>query len=146
MRHFLAIAILALLFSGCADKNPQANILPKAHHVIFTTGLDIDSNPIDNVEEITLDEQKIYIYVKWKLPLIKRVQKTKIFDGANNLIYSTEFSFTPETVNWDTWTWHKINKIMDKEGTWKFQIFSDDKLVIEKTIVVKKTKESDANL
>ena len=142
MKQFLVIAFIALIFIGCASKSPTQNIQPTPYQVNFTTGINDDLNPVNDVKEISLDEDEIYIYVKWNLPLISRVQTTKIFDGENNLLESPEFKFTPTTTNWHTWTGHKIKK-SDKAGIWKFQIFSDGKLAVEKTIKVTESK-SDA--
>ena len=101
--------------------------------------MDSNGDAINNVKEISLNESRIYIYVKWRLPLKERVHFTKIFDGEGNLVYQSEYHFEPTTVNWFTWTWHNINKHTDKAGIWKFQIFSEGRLLVEKKIRVKKS-------
>ncbi len=104
---------------------------------IFTTGLNERERPIDNIEEISINEEKVYIFTHWHA-ISKKQHKYKctIFDGAGNHVFTNEFEFTPKSNNYHTWTWHTINKYVNKAGDWKFQIYLDGEKKIEKTLIV----------
>lgn len=108
-----------------------------SYRVIFTTGLTNKNQPVNNLKEISINEERIYIYVKW-FPISDEEHNylCKIFDGSGQLTSTNQMSFTPEGGSWNTWTWYNINKDVDKPGNWTFKIYLDGQKVIEESLSV----------
>lgn len=104
---------------------------------VFTTGLQ-NELPIDNVEKIHIDTEKIYIFVYWyNLKANKKYQyKCNIYDGEKNLVTTSAMIFKPSNISWNTQTWYKISSKVDKPGNWKFEIFLENKKIFEKYLKV----------
>lgn len=137
MNKFLLSIIALFLFVGCAIKEPQMMVTKATpYSAIFTTELDENEDPTDNIKEISLKEKRVYFYVKWYLPINReRTHTIKIFDGSGKKVYSYNYHFTPTTTRWNTWTWYDFKK-GDRVGKWKFQIFYKGKLLLEKYLKV----------
>ena len=108
-----------------------------SYRVMFTTGLTNNNQPVNNLKEISINEQRIYIYVSWfSISDGEHNYLCKIFDGSGQLVTTSQMSFTSEGGSHDTWTWHNINKYVDKPGSWTFEIYLDSKKVIKENLVV----------
>lgn len=104
---------------------------------IFTTGINEKQRPVDNIEDIALSEDKVYIFTYWhSITNEEHEYKCKIYDGTGKIVLTNQINFTPHKNSYHTWTWRTFNKYTDKPGNWKFEIFLDGKKVIEKSLVV----------
>jgi hypothetical protein len=107
-----------------------------SYTVIFTTALE-NRRPVNNLKEISINEKRIYLYVKWfSISLGEHSYLCEIFDGSGKLATRHQMSFTSTEASWNTWTWYNINKYIDKPGNWIFKIYLDGQKVIEKNLVV----------
>ncbi|HIH95962.1 MAG TPA: hypothetical protein HA348_00480 [Thermoplasmata archaeon] len=108
-----------------------------SYRVIFTTGLTKNDQPVNNLKEISIDEQRIYIYVTWfSISDGEHNYLCKMFDGSGILVTTGQMSFTAEGGSWNTWTSYNIKKHVDKPGNWTFEIYLDGKKVIEESLAV----------
>lgn len=103
---------------------------------IFTTGLNQDNGPIDNVEKISLKTKRIYLYITWfDLVLGRHEYKAEIYDGAGNLVRVSNMNLEPDKTIWYTWSWYDIQPV-DQAGTWKFKVYFDNKLAVTRELQV----------
>jgi len=92
---------------------------------------------VNNLKEISINKKRIYIYVKWFSTSDEdHNYLCKIFDGSETLVFTNQMSFTSKGGSWNTWTWHNINKYIDKPGNWTFKIYLDGQKVIEESLSV----------
>ena len=92
---------------------------------------------MNNLKEISIDEECIYIYVTWfSISDGEYNYLCKIFDGSETLVFTNQMSFTPKGGSWNTWTSYNIKKHVDKPGNWTFEIYLDGKKVIEESLAV----------
>ena len=135
------LAILLITMSLFGSSGPEITYRP-----IFTTGIQ-NELPIDNVDEISIDTERIYIFVYWyNLKAGKNYQyKCNIYDGEGFLIATSSMKFKPTDTSWNTWTWYYISSSVDKPGEWKFEIFLKNKKVFEKYLTVLPPDEINAN-
>jgi len=107
------------------------------YRVIFTTGLNEDKKPVNNLKNISFNEEAIYIYVTWfAISKEKHDLHYYIYDGSGTLAYSSQYSFEPTESTWNTWEKYSIKHNIDKPGNWKFIIHLDGKKVMQKSLVV----------
>lgn len=107
------------------------------YRVIFTTGLDENNEPINNISELSLDEKSVFIYVTWySLPKEPYQYLCKIYDGAGDLVRLATMDFTPSDESHYTFSSYQIRKTLDKPGPWKFEIYLNGARVIDKSIKV----------
>jgi len=116
----------------------------KLYGVIFTTGLTEDNMPMNDLTEISINEERIYVFAKWRLSLGEYNYTVKIFDDLGKLINENQLKFTPQTTTWNTWSWYNINKYMDKPGEWKFEIYLDGQKMTEEHLTVLPQNESNS--
>ncbi len=104
---------------------------------IFTTGLNKKKRPVDNIEEISITADKIYIFTYWhSLSQEKHDYLCNIYDGAGRLVFQHKMDLNPKKDKWYTWAWYTFKKYADKPGEWRFEIFLDGEKVKEKSLVV----------
>lgn len=107
------------------------------YRVIFTTGLNENNEPINNLTDFSLDDKAVYIYVTWySLPRELHQYACKIYDGAGDLVRLATMEFTPNDDSHYTFSSYQIRKTLDKPGTWKFEIYLNGVRVIDKSIKV----------
>ncbi|MFQ5631078.1 MAG: tetratricopeptide repeat protein, partial [bacterium] len=104
---------------------------------IFTTGLSERDLPVDNIEQIPITRDRVYVYTYWNgLTDEEHSYLCKIYDGDGRNVSENSMKITPRRGHWRTWTWYYFNERQDAPGDWRFEIFLDGKLTIEKTLVV----------
>lgn len=107
------------------------------YRVIFTTGLTEDKKPLNNLKNISLNEEAIHIYITWfAISKEKHDLHYYIYDGSGRLVHSSQYSFEPTESTWNTLKKYYIVHTIDKPGDWKFIIHLDGKKVIHKTLDV----------
>ena len=131
----LIISVVLAGIIGGPEKLIAQNKL--SYRVIFTTGLNEENEPIDNVKKISLGQGRIYLYISWnRISNEKHHYLCEIFDGSGQLINSNEMDFTPEKGHWNTWNWYHIKEHVDQLGTWIFKVYLDDENLIEEGLQV----------
>jgi len=104
---------------------------------IFTAGLNERNRPIDNIEEISITADRIYIFTYWHdISPEKHDYLCNMYDAAERLVFQHKMDINPQKDKYYTWTYHSLNKFAEKPGEWRFEIYLDDKKEIEKYLVV----------
>lgn len=132
----LISTLIALIVGGIRYYNYRryANIAYKA---IFTTGLTADNSPINEINEISIQEDRVYLYIFWRfLPKGTHHLQIRIFDGSGALADSYNFSFFTEGGRYYTWNWTRLSETVDVPGRWKFEIYLNDKKMGEEYVSV----------
>ncbi|MBA4371442.1 MAG: hypothetical protein C0402_01125 [Thermodesulfovibrio sp.] len=107
------------------------------YRIIFTTGLNENNEPTNNLTELSLDEKIVYIYVTWySLPRETYQYVCKIYDGAGDLVRLATMDFTPSDESHYTFSSYQIRKLLDKPGAWKFEIYLNGVRVVDKSLKV----------
>ena len=115
----------------------QLGSLGNINTAMFTTGLDDRNRPINNIQEISIKAEKVYIYTHWhSISNEEHDYLCNIYDGQGRRVIQFEMTFTPTNHRYHTWTWHNFKKYVDKSGNWTFEIFLDGQKEIEKSLVV----------
>lgn len=140
--RILGVALFVLSLSGCATTRAAQGIADAYFDapectVFFTTGLDEHEEPSDSLKQIGLNEDKVYLYVKWfGIPNGKYQYACSIFDGSGTQVDYSTTSFTVDNEFRNTWTWHRFNAKVEAPGVWRFQIRLNGRSVLERTLEV----------
>ena len=126
--------MIGVLFNTPLSQEEHGDI--KIRKVILTTQLSDDEKPMNRVEEISLNENRIIIFLKGKSDLKEHTQFIKIYDGDGDVVHESAKSFIPEKSRWDLWTYHNINRNKDKPGLWKFEVYFNGTLCAENYLMV----------
>jgi hypothetical protein len=110
--------------------------ISKLNSIVFTTGLNSNNDPLNNLSQISINTERIYIYARWRLSLEYHDIIIKLFDEPGKLLFQNRNNRVPYITNWRTWAWYKIKKDTDKPGQWKTEIYLDGKKVGEKYLNV----------
>jgi hypothetical protein len=110
---------------------------PPKPRVLFTTGLNANNEPLNDVKQVTMSSEKIFIFSTWfGLTAGKAARyRADIYDGQNILVHSGETDFNPDTDSWNTWTWYKFKAAVDHPGIWTFKIYFGDQKTEERLVV-----------
>jgi seryl-tRNA synthetase len=109
---------------------------PALYKVVFTTALTEDNVPINDLKEVSINQKRFYVFIKWRLPIADHVYEIKIFDGSGKMASDSPVKFTAQTTISNTWYEYAINKYIDQPGKWKFEIYLDGKKMAEEFINV----------
>jgi len=95
--------------------------------VIFTSSLNEDNQPVDNLSEFPISGGQVTAFVTWfeLTPGFEYTDNCKIFDGGGGLVYSEDLKFVPDGSSHSTWCYYTFTAI-DKPGVWKFRLSIDD--------------------
>ncbi|MCP4712247.1 MAG: hypothetical protein GY869_26795 [Planctomycetes bacterium] len=121
------------------EKMIDTTVTVHDNKAIFTTALNENNDPIDELDEVTLDYKKVYIYVTLNELVAERdyVIRTKIFDSTGNLIVeSNGWEFKTPGPSYLTWFDYTFEPETDRPGDWRFEIYLDNEKIIEKTLKV----------
>ena len=124
---------------GCCSNKVLSARYAKAYRVVVTTGLDEKKQPVNDLKQVSLDEDKIYFYVRWNLAKREHDLMWRLYDGAGRLAGRSEYTFTPCCSGCPcTHTWHSynLNKNVDKPGVWRFQLYLDGRRKVSKRFTV----------
>ena len=114
-----------------------------SHRTTFTTGLDSRNRPMDSIKEISMREEKVYMYTSWRgLSQGEHKHVCKMFDGAGRIVAQPQMNFEANPRLCNTWSWHDFDQSRDKPGTWKFEIYVDGQKVIEENLRVLSANEA----
>lgn len=139
---YLKLLFILLFITGCASNLNNPVKEPEPYRVIITTGLDSGNDPINDLEELSINEKKVYIYTKWNLPAGKVMYRCVIKDGKDKVVHDRYTKMHPKQNNWNFWSYQKIDKRVDSPGVWKFEIYLDGIKYVEKTATVYEETET----
>jgi hypothetical protein len=75
----------------------------KFNWVVFTTGLDSNSAPLNNLSQIPINTGRIYIYTRWQLSLEYHDIVIKLFDESEKLLFQKRINQVPYNTRWSVW-------------------------------------------
>lgn len=131
--------LIVLLINSCVTvKEAKYNyILKPDYRLTISSGLDSSDDPIDNLENITLTDMRIYIHIDWfNIPNTRYQYTCRIYDGSGQKVRDSKMKFSPNFNEYFTWSSYNINENIDIPGLWKIEIYLDNILTIEKEIEV----------
>jgi len=123
----------------------EEEINSKLYGIVLTTKVNKRHRPEISLEKISINEQLLYIFAKWRLSLKTHHYTVKIFDGSEELIFEKKYTTKPDEPTWNTWPGYYINKYTDKPGLWKVELYLDGRKVGEKSITVTTEPKSSSN-
>ncbi len=146
-RPFIIILILVLavlIISSCATSGGirRAYLEDIKYRAIFTTNLDENYDPVNNIKEISIDAETIFLYVDWFnfVPGHKYKEELKILGPEEELIWYGTLSNEPTEPYWYSYWWYEPSQIIDPIGEWSFEYYFDGvKLFTKKLIVLPST-------
>ena len=108
--------------------------------ITFTSGLDEQNNPIDDLAEISLEKDgiDIYIYSRWEgIPDGQHQYAYKLFGNTGQLVLTHPFDLTSPTGSYRIWSGRKFRRTaVDKTGDWRVEVLLDGQKVAERTLRV----------
>ena len=117
------------------EDKPKEVQRPEVVKAIFTTGLK-DDRPINDLKQVSINDKRVYIFVDWNLPLRRYTYRAEIFDAAGTLIVKHPMAFTVDNTAWWTCTWLDVKKDVGEPGKLKFEIYLDDRKMVEEYLTV----------
>ncbi len=138
---YFSTSILTFYFSRDSNVNVSASEkftarIKPVHWEIFTTELDQEFLPTNTVEEISLNQNRVYFYVRLSLPSNQYNGSCKIFDSSGTLVYEGISPLIADNNKLDTWCVYDFNPEVDKTGIWKFEFYLDGQKVVTKKLTV----------
>ena len=140
MKSFGVWVAAALIIYGCGDAKEEQQV-DVADHVpvvaeeatvtraLFTSELDENSDPTDELEEISVDEPTVHLFVKWDNLTPNREYEIAytVVDGGGNLLGRARHFITPTGSDWATWYPYEFKKTGKgrRTGKWTFFIELD---------------------
>jgi hypothetical protein len=110
----------------------EKKALIEPYRIIFCTGIDEEHLPINDLESISLiEDNHVYIYVKWSISVGTYSYLCKVHDGAGKEVFRGKMEFSPTDPDWNTWSWFTLNPYIDSPGLWRFEIYIDGKKYID---------------
>jgi len=108
------------------------------YETLFTTGLSKNDRPVDRIEKISMEQERIYFYITWRNLSNKEYKlKTMIYDGSGKHVFSHPHKFKPVADGiFNTWCWYNFNKVADAPGYWRFEAYLDGEKVLEEQLRV----------
>lgn len=136
----LAIAVPAFNEARMAKRHIANKVVKDANStlygIVFTTSLTPDKMPQNDLQQISLNEKRFFIFMKWFFSLEEHCYVLKITDDAGRIIYDKQYCFTPTEPVWYTWPEYNLNRYIDKPGRWKIEVYLDGKKAGEKFLTI----------
>jgi hypothetical protein len=95
--------------------------------IIFSSGLTEAEIPLNDLKEISINEDKLITFIQWRVPPRTYQRTYRIFDGKGELIMERKRAWTPKNYTINSWNSYSINKFSDTPGKWRFEVLLDDK-------------------
>lgn len=147
IKNIVIILILIVTASCTTLKDDKQTYLENPdYRLILSSGVDSNDDPIDNLEEISLANEKLVIYTTWfNIPTNSYSYSCKIYDSSGQKVKDSNMDFNPTSDEWYTWSTFYLNPNTDKAGKWKMELFLDGVIVIEKEFDVIEASYETAN-
>jgi len=107
--------------------------------VILTTGLTQDNAPINSVKGFSINDQPMYIYIKWFAlePNKDHRFAWQLIDDSGDIVNASEVILHPTSAKWNSWHWYSFRKNIDSPGAWIFRGYLEGEKIIEKKFEVR---------
>ena len=140
MKRIIAVSFLSLVVWTTNLQGSLPGTQPGVSaEITFTSGLDEQNNPIDDLAEISLEKDgiDIYIYSRWEgIPAGQHQYTCKLFGNTGQLVRTSQFDFT-STGRHRIWSGRKFRRTAeDKTGDWRVEVLLDGQKVAERTLRV----------
>ena len=136
IRFGLIVLGILLLIIGISRSYNHWRYSKITYKAVFTTGLNGYNEPVNDLREVSITADRIYLYVSWQhLPKGRHDYHIRIFDESDSLIWEHTMEFRA-TESYNTWSWYRPKKTMDLPGRWRFEVFLDGKKVLEEYLLV----------
>lgn len=136
MKNVICIISLILLVS-CTTINHSKKLYfnnPDCR-IVFTTQLDENDEPMNNLEKESIISDYVFIYVNWfNIPQTSYNYTAIIYNSAGDKVSEAEMKITPTNSRLYTFSGYKFDRTVDTSGIWRFQIKLDDVIVIDKEV------------
>jgi len=140
MLNTLIVTFLLVAFWSVDAKAQEVTAAHRVASVVFTTGLTKENQPENNLTKVSLDKERIYIFVRWKLNLEKQksfIVSYRVFDGSGNYVNSWGNAIFPGAEDWNSWYRVYFRKNLNHApGNWRFEVYLDDQKMVEKYLNV----------
>lgn len=137
MKIKIFLIVFILLAGFCFSSTAIIGSTNYVDECFFSTQLDSKNKPLDKISQISLSKKEIFIVVNWiNLPIQRVEYNCKISDGKGQLVASMSMIMNVTDSSWQSRSKYVFDKLLDSPGTWKFEIFIDNKKEVEKNILV----------
>lgn len=119
-----------------AEKPREIEIPVEPYNVIFSTGVDKDNRPTNDLKTISFEDKKLFVFVKWNMPIGTHDYQCSIFDAVGKEVHRSRAILATTQIPWETWTWYIINPALDAPGIWKFEISMDGQKYVDRDFPV----------
>jgi hypothetical protein len=138
-RPGIALLVAAVILAGCGrgddeegHDTPQETgevPVPEVSRALFTSGLDADDQPTDELTEISVDRQSVYLYVEWEnlTPNKEYEVAYTVVDARGGARGRAYHGMTPTGSRWATWYPYAFKNAgaLRATGSWTFFIELD---------------------
>ena len=136
MRYLLLLFLIFFTLVGCSTPLRTANSFEVTAQPYFTSKIE-NKQPVDNLSKIDLNQKELVIYCRWRdIEPGKHAHMFRLFDGTGNLVYVSNYEFEATESSWNTWSTYKINRNIDKPGTWALEVYIDGKKIAVNELTV----------
>ena len=102
--------------------------------IVFTTQIDKEGLPVEDFDSFFLEKKHFWIFSKWNLTKKEHNVTVKLYDGTGKLRKQIPRIFTPKTPTCNTRHFYTVNKVLDKPGKWRVEIYLDGHKMGEKNL------------
>jgi hypothetical protein len=107
---------------------------------VFTSALDKEDDPIDEVNSYTLGSEKkrVMCYFTWfELTASKQYYiKLKWYSPTNELYEQNDYIFTPREPTWYTWHYLYLRSSLTPKGVYKVKVFLNNAQMKELSVTI----------
>lgn len=114
-----------------AQKLDQGQISVEPYSVIFSTDINEYDQPVNDLKTIFFEDERVFIFVKWNMPIGLHDYLCKVYDASGKEVLRSRMVMDVKDIQWNTWTWYRINTKIDMPGLWKFEIYLDGQKYID---------------
>jgi hypothetical protein len=125
------------VYLGAREKTNQAVADIKIIKIAVTTALSDTDLPVSDLERISRDEKRVFLFVRMQVPPRYMYRFTgQIYDQSGKLVLDRTTASFPDGPVWNTWFYHSFDKVRDTPGQWRFVFFANDKQLAEQRFEV----------
>jgi hypothetical protein len=134
----VALIIVVLVLAGCgrgkeerrdAGQETGTVSVPEVSRAVFTSGLDAEDRPVDDIGEISADRPSVYLFVEWDnlTPNKEYEVAYTVVDGRGAARGRAYHGMTPTGRRWATWYPYAFKETgaLRATGPWTFFIELD---------------------
>ena len=132
----IALTLPVWLLGGCAstpDESPDAD----PYQSVFTTDLDEDDYPVDDVDEVSMkDDGQVILYTGWLMSAGPHRIVTTVRDDSGRTLVKNPYEFNADGSEHYTWYEMTLRPPFHRPGLWTFTVDLDGEEYVEKELRV----------